>query len=119
MAAKIVIEIVGLADSSCSPFPCDNTRSCGLYDCHPTGKLVPAFEALKNELTSQYGGAIEITLTLIDKGVPPRIRDIIAESYPPIPFVIIDGTLVPMGRISLPLMQKEIEKRIGGLKRPS
>jgi len=119
MAEKVVIEIVGLADSSCSPFPCDNTRSCGLYDCHPTGKLVPAFEALKKELISQYGDTIEITLTLIDNEIPSHIRDIIAENYPPIPFVIINGTLVPMGRISLPLMQKKIEKRMEGLRQPS
>lgn len=118
MAAQVIIEIVGLADSSCSPFPCDNTRSCGLDDCHPTGKLIPAFEALKKELTRQYGESIKITLTLIDKEIPSRIRDIIAESYPPIPFVIMDGTLVPMGRISLPLMQKEIEKRMKSIRQP-
>jgi len=83
MAGPVVIEIVGLKDSSCSPFPCDNTRSCGLYECHPTGKLVPAFEALKKELLRQYGDAVRVTLTLIDEEIPPHIRDIIAESYPP------------------------------------
>ncbi|MCQ8893828.1 MAG: hypothetical protein NQU46_04265 [Methanolinea sp.] len=117
--APIVIEIVGLKDSTCSPFPCDMTRSCGLYDCHPTGMLVPAFEALKKELHQQYGDAVRLTLVLIDTEIPDHLQAIIKEKYPPLPFVVIDGSLVPMGRISLPLMQKEIEKRMGDLRRPS
>jgi len=110
MAEIISIEVVGLKDSNCSPFPCDMTRSCGLYDCHPSGKLVPAFEALKKELGKQFGSVIEMRLVLIDDNVPEHIREVIASSYPPIPFVIINGALVPIGRISLPMMQKEIEK---------
>lgn len=110
MAEIISIEVVGLKDASCSPFPCDMTRSCGLYECHPTGKLVPAFEALRKELTEQFGTAIEMRLVLIDEQIPDHVREIIAVHYPPIPFVIVNGRLIPMGRISLPLMQKEIEK---------
>ncbi len=110
MAAIISIEVVGLKDSTCSPFPCDMTRSCGLYECHPSGRLVPAFEALQKELKGQFGSGIEMKLVLIDEVVPEHIREIIASRYPPIPFVLINGTLVPMGRISLPLIQKEIEK---------
>ncbi len=119
MTEKVSIEIVGLEDSSCSPFPCDETRSCGLSECHPSGKLVPAYEALKNEIIRRYGDAVSITLTLIDKGIPSHVRDIIADKYPPIPFVIINNSLVPMGRISLPLIVREIEKRIGDSRRPS
>lgn len=111
MEETICIEVVGLKDTSCSPFPCDNTRSCGLYDCHPTGKLIPAFEALKSEILEQFGGRVRMKLVLIDQEVPEYIRRIIAEQFPPIPFVLIDGDLVPMGRISLPMMQKELEKR--------
>lgn len=110
MAEKISIEVVGLKDSTCSPFPCDMTRSCGLYDCHPSGKLVPAFEALKKELIQQFGQDVEMRLILIDEDMPEHIRGIIASHYPPIPFVVINGTLIPMGRISLPMMQREIEK---------
>lgn len=113
MAATILVEVVGLKDSDCSPFPCDMTRSCGLYDCHPSGKLVPAFEALRKELAIQYGPAVEMRLVLIDEDMPGHIREIIASQYPPVPFVIMNGKLVPMGRISLPLMQKEIEKVLG------
>ncbi|MDD1715904.1 MAG: hypothetical protein LUQ01_02795 [Methanolinea sp.] len=111
MEETVCIEVVGLKDSTCSPFPCDNTRSCGLYDCHPTGKLIPAFEALRSEIREQYGERVQMKLVLIDQEMPEHIRKIIAEQYPPLPFVLIDGDLAPMGRISLPLMQKELEKR--------
>jgi len=70
----------------------------------------------EKEIHRQYGDAVRVTLTLIDEEVPPRVREIIEESYPPIPFVIIDDTLVPMGRVSLPSMQKEIKKRLESVK---
>ncbi len=112
MAALITIEIVGLKDSSCSPFPCDMTRSCGLYDCHPTGKLLPAYEALQSELGKEYGERVEVRLTLIDKEIPGHIREILENEYPPLPIIMVYGRLTPIGRISLPLIQKEIEKII-------
>ncbi|HOB58798.1 MAG TPA: hypothetical protein PK154_10330 [Methanoregulaceae archaeon] len=110
MASPIHIEIIGLKDLSCSPFPCDNTRSCGLYDCYPTGKLLVAFDALADEIGKEYGGRVVMTLTLIDDEVPPHVKAIIEEHYPPLPIVIVNGRYAPMGRISLPMMQKEIEK---------
>jgi hypothetical protein len=109
MASPIHIEIIGLKDISCSPFPCDNTRSCGLYDCYPSGKLVVAFNALADEIRKEYGDRVVLTLTLIDDGVPPYVKKVIEEHYPPLPIVLIDWRYTPMGRISLPLMQKEIE----------
>jgi hypothetical protein len=110
MASPIHIEIIGLKDISCSPFPCDNTRSCGLYDCYPSGKLVVAFNALADEIQKEYGDRVVMTLTLIDDGVPPYIKKVIEEHYPPLPIVLVNGNYAPMGRISLPLLQKEIEK---------
>lgn len=112
MEDPIEVEIVGMKDSSCSPFPCDMTRSCGLYDCHPTGRLVPAFQALADEIRTQYGERVLMKLTLIDEEVPDHIRDVIETHYPPIPIILINRNLVPMGRISLPLLQKEIDMLI-------
>jgi hypothetical protein len=112
MAALITIEIVGLKDSSCSPFPCDMTRSCGLYDCYPTGKLLPAYEALQSELGKEYGERVAVRLTLVDKEIPGYIREILESQYPPLPIILVNGKLTHIGRISLPLIQKEIEKVI-------
>jgi hypothetical protein len=106
----LLIEIIGLKDSACSPFPCDETRSCGLYECYPTGKLVRAADALRNELCELYGDKVEFRLMLIDNEMPGYVKEIIARECPPIPFVLINGGLVPLGRISLTLMKKEVEK---------
>jgi hypothetical protein len=106
----LLIEIIGLKDSSCSPFPCDETRSCGLYECFPTGKLTRAADALKNELHDLYGDKVELRLILIDNEMPGYVKEIIARECPPIPFVLINGRLVPLGRISLTMMEKEVEK---------
>ena len=110
MDYPISIEIIGLKDLSCSPFPCDNTRTCGLYDCYPTGKLVVAFDALAKEIRKEYGEDVEMKLTLIDENVPSYIQKIIEENYPPLPIVIMNNKYVPMGRISLLLIEKEIER---------
>jgi hypothetical protein len=112
MDSPVRIEIVGLKDLACSPFPCDNTRSCGLYDCYPSGKLVVAYDALATEIRSEFGDRVELQLTLIDDTMPPHIREIIETHYPPLPIVLVNGRYVPMGRISLPLIQKEVEKVI-------
>jgi hypothetical protein len=47
---------------------------------------------------------------LIDNEMPGYVKEIIARECPPIPFVLINGGLVPLGRISLTLMKKEVEK---------
>jgi len=110
MDKPVQVEVVGLKDISCSPFPCDHTRSCGLYDCYPSGKLLVAFDALKKEIHAEYEGRVEMKLTLIDDGVPPHIEKIIEKHYPPLPIFLVNGEYVPMGRISLPMLQKELER---------
>ena len=69
-----------------------------------------AFNALADEIQKEYGDRVAMTLTLIDDGVPPYIKKVIEEHYPPLPIVLVNGNYAPMGRISLPLLQKEIEK---------
>lgn len=110
MDYPVRVEVIGLKDISCSPFPCDETRSCGLYDCYPTGKLVVAFDALAAEIKAEYADRVEMKLTLIDDGIPPYIEKIIEEHYPPLPIILVNGEYVPMGRISLPLLEKELER---------
>src|SRR5208337_3277263 len=74
MSDPVLVEIVGLKYSSCSPFPCDADRTCGLSECHPSGKLTKAFDALKTVIKEIYGDRVELRLTLIDDEVPAHIR---------------------------------------------
>ena len=110
MAHTITIEVIGLRDSYCSPFACDDERSCGLSDCYPTGSLERAFEVLEKTILKEYGDTVSLKLTLIDDEVPPHVEKIRSEHYPPIPIVLVNGKITPVGRVSLPLIKKEIEK---------
>jgi len=110
MAGTVRVEIVGLKASECSPFPCDEDRTCGLSGCYHSGKLVDAFSELKKVLMETYGDRVEVKLTLIDNGAPGYIRMIIEKEYPPIPMVLINGRVTKIGRITLDRIKKEIEK---------
>jgi hypothetical protein len=112
MTGTVHIEIVGLKNSECSPFPCDEDRTCGLTDCYLSGKLIDAFNELNKVLQTIYGTRVDLTLTLIDEGVPDHIRTIIERDYPPIPMVLVNGRLTRIGRISLDRIKKEIEKEL-------
>lgn len=110
MNGIIEIEIAGFSDSSCGPFPCDGDRSCELEKCAPSENLVAAFDALSERLQYIYGDKVSMRLTLFDEGIPDHILQIIEEKHPPVPIVIINGNSTPIGRISLPQIQEEIEK---------
>ena len=112
MAGIVQIEIVGLETSECSPFPCDENRTCGLEGCYHSGKLVDAFSELKKVLQETYGDRVEIRLTLIDDGVPDLIKAIIEREYPPIPLVLVNGRVTKIGRIALSRIRNEIEKEL-------
>jgi hypothetical protein len=112
MAAPVRVEIVGLATSECSPFPCDENRTCGLSGCYLSGKLNDAYRELKKVLEGIYGDRVHLTLTLIDDMVPDHIRTIIERDYPPIPMVLVNGRLTRIGRITLDRIKKEIEKEL-------
>jgi hypothetical protein len=110
MTGPVLIEVVGLKNAECSPFPCDENRTCNLSGCYPTGKLEASFEELKKVLKSEYGDRVELKLTLIDQGAPDYIRSIIETEYPPLPLILVNGHLTRIGRISLERIKKEIEK---------
>ena len=110
MADPITLEIIGFSYAECSPFPCNEERTCGLTDCYPTNKLTAAFRALERALKSRYGETVILTLTLLDSGVPDRIRAIIEEYHPALPAVLINGNVTPIGRIALERIVQEIEK---------
>ena len=109
MPGPVLVEIIGLKNSECSPFPCDANRTCGLSECHPSGSLTEAYAALKNALDTAYGKNVEIKLTLIDNEVPDHIRTILETELPPIPMVLVNNKLTRIGRISLDRIKKEID----------
>jgi len=108
----VTVEIVGLKTSECSPFPCDENRTCGLTGCYLSGKLENAVTELKQVLDRAYGNRVDVQLTLIDSGVPDHIRAIIEKEYPPLPMVLVNGRLTRIGRISLDRIKNEIEKEL-------
>lgn len=112
MAGTVTVEIVGFKTSECSPFPCDENRSCGLEECFPSGNLVNASRALDNVLKAAYGDRVEIKLTLLDEGVPAYIREIVERDHPPIPMVLVNGRVTKLGRIVLDRTKTEIEKEL-------
>jgi hypothetical protein len=109
MSDTILVEIVGLKSSECSPFPCDADRTCGLSACYPSGRLLQAFDALRARLNETYGNRVEMRLTLIDEKVPDHIREILEKDYPPIPMVLVNGKLTRIGRIAADRITAEIE----------
>ena len=112
MAGTIQIEIIGLKNAECCPFPCDENRSCGLIACYPTGKLTSAFEALATELKKEFGDRVEFRLTLIDDHMPDYIKDLIETEFPPLPIVLVNKKLTRIGRIALDRIKKEIEREL-------
>jgi hypothetical protein len=112
MAGTVHVEIVGLETSDCSPFPCDEDRTCGLSGCYLSGKLIDAFNELKKVLMDVYGNRVDLTLTLVDNGVPEHIKTIIEREYPPIPMVLVNGRVTKIGRITLDRIKKEIDKEL-------
>jgi hypothetical protein len=112
MSAPVRVEIVGLKTSECSPFPCDENRTCGLSGCYLSGKLNDAFPELKKVLEASYGDRVDVCLTLIDDALPDHVRTIIEKEYPPIPIVLVNGRITRIGRIALDRIKKEIEKEL-------
>ena len=109
MADPLAIEIIGFSDAECGPFPCEPDRTCGLTECFPSGSFLAAAEALRHALSARYGDRVAVTVTLLDDGVPERVMAIIERSHPPIPIVLLNGRVTPIGRISLTRVVKEID----------
>ena len=112
MTGTVLVEIVGLKNSECSPFPCDENRTCGLTGCYLSGRLEKAFPELAKVLKSVYGGRVETKLICIDDNVPEHVRAIIEHDYPPLPMVIVNGKITRIGRIALDRIKNEIEKEL-------
>jgi hypothetical protein len=109
---SVSIEVVGYKHSECSPFPCDQDRSCGLEACSPSNHLLPAVEALREKIREEFGDQVDVHLVLLDSGVPDYIRTIYEEQHPAIPMILINRELVPVGRISYGPIRDAVLKRL-------
>ena len=114
MADSLSLEIIGFSGAECGPFPCDPDRSCGLTECFPSGSFLKAVEALKHALAAKYGERITVTLTLLDDGVPERVKIIFEQFHPPLPILLLDGRVTPIGRISFDRIAREIDAVLSG-----
>lgn len=112
MVNKVILEIVAYHGSECSPFPCDEEKTCGLSKCSPTNKLEPAVEALKEKIFETFEDKVEVTITFLDESVPDYIKRIYEENHPPVPMILINQKLVPIGRISWTQIQPVLEYAI-------
>ncbi|MDO8872720.1 MAG: hypothetical protein Q7V05_08345 [Methanoregula sp.] len=83
--------------------------TCGLSDCHPTGKLTAAFDALAAALRKEYGDRVDLKLTLVYHGVPDYVKTVIETDFPPLPIVMVNGKLTRIGRIALDRIKKETD----------
>ena len=108
MTEVVTLEIVGYKDSECSPFPCDEDRTCGLSSCAPTGILTTAYSALMEEVLKEFGSQVSLKLTLLDENIPDYIRELYEKHHPAIPMVLINGKISPIGRISWPVIRDAI-----------
>ena len=113
MADPVEIEIVGYRESECGPFPCDGDRTCGLSDCYPSGQFLKAAESLRVYLAGIYGERVTVTVTLLDGGIPERIREIVESRHPPVPMILVNGRITAIGRISATRILREIEPLLG------
>ena len=114
MGDLLTVEIIGFSGAECGPFPCDPDRTCGLEECFPTASFMKAVEALKRAIAGRYGDRVQVTLTLLDDGVPDRVKAIIERSHPPIPIILVAGRVTPIGRISWTRIMGEIEGALSG-----
>jgi hypothetical protein len=114
MGDSLSLEIIGFSGAECGPFPCDPDRTCGLEECFPSGSFMEAVEALRHALAAKYGDRVTVTLTLLDDGVPDRVKAIIERSHPPIPIILLEGRVTPVGRVSFARIAREIDSLPAG-----
>lgn len=108
----VTVEVIGYTYRPCGPFPCDKDRSCGLEECFEKLTLQYAFPALEKALKEKYGEKVEAKLTPLDKEIPKYVVDIVREEHPPLPIILINGKLVPVGTISVPKISEFIDPEL-------
>ncbi|HJJ47200.1 MAG TPA: hypothetical protein O0X32_02990 [Methanocorpusculum sp.] len=110
--SQIHLEIVGYTYRPCGPFPCDKDRTCELSECYGKEKLSFAFSALKTALTEKYGDKLSIDLVSLDNEIPEWVKEIVKAEHPPLPIILINRKVVPVGAISVPKISEFINAEL-------
>jgi len=108
----IHLEVVGYTYRPCGPFPCDDNRTCGLSDCFSKEKLSSAFPALKRALIEKYGDKISVELVSLDTEIPEWVKEIVKTEHPPLPIILINRKVIPVGAISVPKISEFIDSEL-------
>lgn len=103
------VEVIGYTYRPCGPFPCDKDRSCGLEECFEKEKLSFAFPALQKALIEKYGSKVAVSLVSLDKEIPEFVKELVRENHPPLPIILVNGKLVPVGAVSVPKISEYID----------
>ncbi|MDO5845956.1 MAG: hypothetical protein Q4Q04_03425 [Methanocorpusculum sp.] len=103
------VEVIGFTYRPCGPFPCDADRSCGLSECYGKEKLSFAFPALKKALAEKYGDKVEVVLVSLDAEIPESVRELVRAEHPPLPIILVNKKLVPIGAVSVPRIAEYID----------
>lgn len=107
--SPVTVEVIGFTYRPCGPFPCDADRSCGLSECYEKEKLSFAFTALKKALLEKYGDKVEVVLVSLDAEIPEFVRDLVRAEHPPLPIILVNHKLVPVGAVSVPRISEYID----------
>lgn len=108
----VTVEVIGYTYRPCGPFPCDNDRSCGLDECYEKLTLAYAFPALEKALNAKYGDKVSVKLTSLDNEIPEYVKELVKAEHPPLPIILINGKLVPVGAVSVPKISEFIEPEL-------
>ncbi len=107
--SSVTVSIIGFTYRPCGPFPCDKDRACGLEECFEKEKLSFAFPALEKALAEKYGEKVVLELVALDKEIPEYVKELVAKEHPPLPIVLVNGELVPVGAVSVPKISEYID----------
>ena len=105
----VTVDVIGYTYRPCGPFPCDKDRSCGLEECFEKEKLSFAYPALEKALIGKYGDRVAVKLIALDKEIPEFVKDLVRESHPTLPIILVNGKLVPVGAVSVPKISEYID----------
>lgn len=107
--SPVTVSIIGFTYRPCGPFPCDKDRTCGLEECFEKEKLSFAYPALEKALAEKYGDKVSLELVALDKEIPEYVKELVAKEHPPLPIVLVNGELVPVGAVSVPKISEYID----------